>query len=638
MLISKHSRKTALLEVLEQFTGNLIEKHVGTKSRKDILYEFEQFKERVRNIDASKSIPRLKSTNDSYTHEEFSTVQNQTSREVTVNFVNDMPGLNSVNRELGKLLLQVFFDDNIKCIFLNLNKTQFFSSQKNEYLGDFILLNCFISLLVGFIYGENVKEFTKFTYRLTGGATSEVAKVCRKLIDLNNKEAGFLDKLDALKSSILDNQNFCNAAIIAVKDCVHDFLKDLKRRNSESYKTKYYRLKELMTTDSIQIEDNEEMYKLIRYTVEAFYLAFDSFCELIFLKNVDNDYLLKKIFINRAKNVTRRKNKLFLVQIDGKFCLFCNFKIEEALLLTNKSEEIKSKNQGSKYLDGDSSDVTNTNRISNDHANKYEHKERDSLPSRIDPSNVPNLRKKGDIQKEVICPSSFMRSSPRRNSYGINLLSEKDSPRKSKGNEEFSRWEINRVESDRRQQINRYQSSARNSPSRLSPQRIDPFDLLLSEITMSLDDMEHTFDSNTKKFALLTKSNNPVIGSPHRNFRDYAGNADVLRQINLSNPQFGGVYNVQNNGYANIANKFTGGDTPQKINEERPSGIERRGNTTYIRGGRSHEVVAERNFGNRISSNISDQMRAISKGRPYPRPSFSKPSSIYTQNPPNQRY
>ena len=81
-----------------------------------------------------------------------------------------------------------------------------------------------------------------------------------------------------------------------------------------------------MSSDSFTLAEDDEMYRLLRYAVEAFFLTFDSFCELIYLKKFERDYLLKKIFINKAKNINQKRNKLFLVQIGSSFCLFSNFK------------------------------------------------------------------------------------------------------------------------------------------------------------------------------------------------------------------------------------------------------------------------------------------------------------------------
>lgn len=94
---------------------------------------------------------------------------------------------------------------------------------------------------------------------------------------------------------------------MTVQENLREFLGDLEERNSESYRKKYSRLKELifdLDASQLKLADDEEMYELLRYAVEAFFLTFDSFCELIYLKRFKKEYLLKKIFINKAKNIT----------------------------------------------------------------------------------------------------------------------------------------------------------------------------------------------------------------------------------------------------------------------------------------------------------------------------------------------
>lgn len=148
---------------------------------------------------------------------------------------------------------------------------------------------------------------------------------------MKNEEKPLEEMLVYLKSCISEDSDFNESLIVATKEALNDFLDELKRRNSESYKTKYYLVEQLIFEHNVEIKTNQEMYKILRYCTEGFFLTFDSFCELIFLKKDQRDYLLKKIFINRGKNTTKRKHKFFLVQMDNDFCLFTNYKINSSL-------------------------------------------------------------------------------------------------------------------------------------------------------------------------------------------------------------------------------------------------------------------------------------------------------------------
>lgn len=87
-----------------------------------------------------------------------------------------------------------------------------------------------------------------------------------------------------LKASVSEDPNFNESLILSTKEALSDFLEELKKRNSESYRTKYFLVEQLIFQQSIQISSNLEMYKILRYCTEGFFLTFDSFCELIFLK------------------------------------------------------------------------------------------------------------------------------------------------------------------------------------------------------------------------------------------------------------------------------------------------------------------------------------------------------------------
>ena len=64
----------------------------------------------------------------------------------------------------------------------------------------------------------------------------------------------------------------------------------------------------------------------MRYCVEVFFLAVDSYCELIYIVKAEQEFNYKNIFINKEK-VSRSKKAvlLYLLQIDGQHSLFTSF-------------------------------------------------------------------------------------------------------------------------------------------------------------------------------------------------------------------------------------------------------------------------------------------------------------------------
>lgn len=63
---------------------------------------------------------------------------------------------------------------------------------------------------------------------------------------MKNEEKSIEEMLVYLKSCISVDQDFNESLIIATKEALNDFLDELKRRNSESYKTKYYLVEQLI--------------------------------------------------------------------------------------------------------------------------------------------------------------------------------------------------------------------------------------------------------------------------------------------------------------------------------------------------------------------------------------------------------
>lgn len=140
------------------------------------------------------------------------------------------------------------------------------------------------------------------------------------------------------------------------------------------------------------------MYKILRFCTEGFFLTFDSFCELIFLKKVENDYLLKKIFINRGRNTTSRKHKFFLVQIDDRFCLFTNYKINPKLF--NKHDSASKD-----IIEEENYEETYKNRSNNTSAyrNGLKSPEQVSLANKTEmDSKAENNSESGNITEEGI--------------------------------------------------------------------------------------------------------------------------------------------------------------------------------------------------------------------------------------------
>ena len=344
-----------LNELLDEFTKYLLTKYTDNESSEKLNKTLNDIFKSVKNHTDYDLKKLMKSTSDSYSidHQRDqhgavrspkhrlqpkSSAQQSPQEPTKVNFMKDLRSLKDHNPDLGRLLSKCDIGNNVGSVYLDYKGHNFFNIRESKLLGEYTLINCFLSFMIGFIYGENRSEFLKFCKRLNrgkfksleGGDAGKHAtfkEVISTLVRMKERNKEIEEMLVYLKERISEDQQFNESLILGAKEALRDFLDDLKRRNSESFRNKYYMVEKLIFEDSMQIKSNQEMYKILRYCTEGFFLTFDSFCELIFLKKVENDYLLKKIFINRGRNTTNRKHKFFLVQIDDKFCLFTNFKI-----------------------------------------------------------------------------------------------------------------------------------------------------------------------------------------------------------------------------------------------------------------------------------------------------------------------
>lgn len=83
--------------------------------------------------------------------------------------MSDLGTLKQHNPDLANLLSKCDIGNNVGSVYLEFKGYKFFNIKDSKQLGEYVLINCFLSFMVAFIYGENKQEFHKFCRRLNRG-------------------------------------------------------------------------------------------------------------------------------------------------------------------------------------------------------------------------------------------------------------------------------------------------------------------------------------------------------------------------------------------------------------------------------------------------------------------------------------
>lgn len=249
---------------------------------------------------------------------------------------SDLKNLNSQLSEISEKFSD--FKTHQGYFFAENQGRRMFELSDMQNLDQYVLLNCFVAYLVSSQVGENLSSFGRFVNRLKGleSAASKqgvgfgvfMEKFSEVVIKLDRE--GLASGVDSLIDACIYMPNFLNVLMWSFKTIIGDFLNDLKQAKRNSYLQKYYLIDYLLFgIGSIKEEDNS-LYKMMRYCVEVFFISVDGFCELIYIRKADQEYHYKNIFINKPKDLQQKKPVLlYLLVIDEKYSLFSSFEIPE---------------------------------------------------------------------------------------------------------------------------------------------------------------------------------------------------------------------------------------------------------------------------------------------------------------------
>lgn len=192
----------------------------------------------------------------------------------------------------------------------------------------YVYLNCFVSFAVSSRIGINQRQLLKFLASLgrvaaRAGAPEETALAAAKLpaaMQLLSK-LGPRDWILGLAPAEI------NGIALVCKAVLADHLADLRVAKKNSYLQKYHIVDSFVLGQLSGLHEDERlMYKVIRYTIEAFYLAVESFCELTYVNYHPQEYSYKTILINKPKDlVVEKKLLIYLYEANDTYRLFCSY-------------------------------------------------------------------------------------------------------------------------------------------------------------------------------------------------------------------------------------------------------------------------------------------------------------------------
>lgn len=223
------------------------------------------------------------------------------------------------------------FKNHGEYVFLEVQGKRFFEQNDTVLLDEYIILNCFTSLLLGYMVGFNQRQFTHLIEKLNGlnytrlaGADSATfLAVLDQIVTMAKKKEH--TKIEALLTVICRSDHeskFLSCLVWSFKKILGEYLNELKINKKNSYLSKYYITDHLFFQLGEVRPEDRSLYKMIRYCIEVFFLTIDAYCELVYIRRADLEYHYKNIFINKPKETLSKKLLLYLVEIDERLTIF----------------------------------------------------------------------------------------------------------------------------------------------------------------------------------------------------------------------------------------------------------------------------------------------------------------------------
>lgn len=251
---------------------------------------------------------------------------------VQLQAVSGLERLKAADQEVADIMMK-FSDVKSHSEFLlsQLGDKRCFAADELHRLQTYVLVNCFVSFAVSSSIGINQRHLHKLFAALgklasrpadgSGPAvSSQTVSTLLASLQLLSK-VGPRDWLQGLSPADVDVVALASSAVLS------EHLAELRASSKNSYVQKYHLVDAFVQGRSLSPERDERLaYKTIRYTVEAFYLAVEAFCELIYVNYQPQEYSYKTILINRPKDASADKKLLiYLYECNDRYRLFCSY-------------------------------------------------------------------------------------------------------------------------------------------------------------------------------------------------------------------------------------------------------------------------------------------------------------------------
>lgn len=203
-------------------------------------------------------------------------------------------------------------------------------------LDAYVLINCFLTFMLSASLSDNRQAFASTMIRfrsLRAHATAQVFDYEAFLTQLD-QVAALIDS-DAVETAVALLVEYCSAEsgflsalLWSCKSMIGEFLETIKQNRRNSYTQKYYITDHLLFGQgSVKPEDNQ-LYKVARFCIEAFFIAVNGYCELIYIRKDGAEYHYKTIFINKPKDAQPKKRLLLYLLVVGEHhSLFSSFEL-----------------------------------------------------------------------------------------------------------------------------------------------------------------------------------------------------------------------------------------------------------------------------------------------------------------------
>ena len=265
------------------------------------------------------------------------------SRLHTIYGLNDLQKTNSEVYDVVKKFAD--FKLHTGYVYLDMMGSVEYDIHNRLHMDKYVITTCFVSLYLSYILGDNTSQFDRLVHKM---------REYSSIVDNKREYESFISMVDTLVSSresgsvrsmmgtiskyIHSDDTFVSMLVWVCKRVLHEHLIDASEQKKNSYLQKYYITDYFLFDKGTVREGDMSVYKMMRFTLEAFYISVESYCELTYIKYYNSEYNYKTILINKPKDqLTNKKILVYLFECESKHKIFCSYEVPDVVSTTNTS-------------------------------------------------------------------------------------------------------------------------------------------------------------------------------------------------------------------------------------------------------------------------------------------------------------